>query len=282
MFGFSIHKRALFEAIAAGDVDGVKQALGAGAHPDARLEGEPALLRAATMGRLDILEALIAAGADVNAPVSGEAARRGVGLAPLIAAAEGGCLGCVAALLKAGARIDALTMHADDAWMSALSAAALNRHGKIVKMLLARGASAAGSPQERPLWYAVKGGDLEVVMTLLEAGADANASIEMKMGSSVVHESPMAAAFDRKDNDIVEMLERARARVTYPDLLHLYGGAIDSVLQASCPGCGTKGWELAGARVRFGASGPYFDPSTRFKCTACGCSGTIERLRRGA
>ena len=281
MLRFSAKKRALFEAIAAGDVEAVKQALSAGARPDARLEGETAVLKAAALGRLDILEALIAAGADVNKPASAEEERAwGTGRTPLIVAAEGGHIGCVAALLKAGAHVDARMRHENVSWMGALSAAAANRHAQVVKMLLARGASAAGSPQDRPLWYAVKGGDVEVIRTLIEAGADANAAIERKLGNSTEHLSPLSAAFDRKDNAIIEMLEKARANVSYPDLLHLYGGAIDSVLQASCPGCGSKGWELSGTRVRFDASGPFFEASTRFRCAACGIAGTIDRLQR--
>jgi len=283
MAWFSTKKRVLFEAIATGDSEAVKRALEAGGKPDALQDGESAVLKAATAGRFDILEALISAGADVNRPTSGEAERTGGhGRTPLIAAAEGGHLGCVSALLKAGAHVDARMMHDDESWMSALSAAALNRHLHVVKMLLARGASAVGNPQDRPLWYAVKGGDVEVIMALVEAGADANATIERMMGNSFVHLSPMAVAFDRKDNEIIEMLERARAVATYPDLMHLYGGAIDSVLQASCPRCGSKGWELYSVRVRFDSSGPFFHPSTRFRCPACGATGTIAELRGAA
>jgi ankyrin repeat protein len=86
-------------AAEAGDLEGVQQALAAGADINARGEyGDTALNHAARAGHGEVVEALLAAGGDVEN-------LGGADLTPLMNAAVAGHIGVVRMLLAAGARI---------------------------------------------------------------------------------------------------------------------------------------------------------------------------------
>jgi ankyrin repeat protein len=218
-FWFSAKKRALFEAIASGDAEAVREALAKGAKPNSRLQGEPAVLKAAYRGRVAILKMLIAAGADVDRPVTGKAMGfGGPNRTALVMAAFEGHVECVRVLLRAGARVDASMLYRNKLSMCALSAAAFNGHLEIVRLLLRR-TSAIGHPWDRPLCYAVHGGTPDVVRLLLQAGADANTPMDRRLGDSVIPWLPLSAAFARKDDKIIQILREAGAKATPLDHL---------------------------------------------------------------
>lgn len=288
MFWLSAKSRRLIGAIENGDVEGVHSALAEGANPNARSEGETPLIKAARQGRVDMVRMLIAAGADVNKSWRGLRPVSGIfpfGETPLIWAATRGDAEMVTVLLEAGAKVDALVSIPGAPSWSALTRAASEGHREVVGLLLAAGASAAGSFQDRPLVGAVRGGDPEIVRMLIGAGADAGEGVTWESNSAgLVEMTPLEWAFDRKNNDIVQILEDAGAKPSNADLSGVSGPAIDDVLRRSCPKCGKTGWDLgqmAEVRVRFDANGPFLHPSSRLVCGSCGASSAVADLQAG-
>jgi beta-lactamase regulating signal transducer with metallopeptidase domain len=162
--------RELYEAAKEGDLDGVKELVGAGANPSATIDGDGSpLIGAARSGRNEIMRFLLDQGADPNGVVEGdgspliEAAKNGrvdqvqmlidrgadVNLAvdgdenPLMNAAEHGSLRIVQMLVDKGADIHAriLARKYDGAeWRTAISQARRNGHTEVVRYLESRGA----------------------------------------------------------------------------------------------------------------------------------------------
>jgi hypothetical protein len=163
--------RELYEAANAGDFEGVKELLEAGANANAKIEGDgSALIGAARSGRSDITRLLLDQGADPNGTVEGDgsplinAASRGridqvqmlidrgadVNLAvegdenPLMNAAEGGHLAIVQLLVAKGADIHTRIWNergpSGGEWRTALSQARKNGHTDVVQFLQSRGA----------------------------------------------------------------------------------------------------------------------------------------------
>jgi beta-lactamase regulating signal transducer with metallopeptidase domain len=163
--------RELYEAAQAGDLEGVKEMLEAGANPSAKIEGDGSpligaarsgrseitkllldqgadpngvvegdgspLIQAASSGRLDQVRMLIERGADVNLAVDGDEN-------PLMNAAEQGRLPIVELLVEKGADIHTKiwTERSQGAgeWRSAISQARKNGHAAVVRYLESRGA----------------------------------------------------------------------------------------------------------------------------------------------
>ncbi len=163
--------RELYEAAQAGDIEGVKEMLEAGANPSAAIEGDGSpLIGAARSGRGEITKLLLDQGADPNGVVEGDgspliqAAKNGrldqvrmlidrgadVNLAvdgdenPLMNAAEQGSLPIVQLLIEKGAdlhaRIWTERAQGTGEWRTALSQARKNGHAQVVKFLESRGA----------------------------------------------------------------------------------------------------------------------------------------------
>ena len=92
--------RALYEAAEAGDIDGVKEMLAAGANPSAAIEGDGnPLIGAARSGSAEIAKLLLDQGADPNGIVEGDGS-------PLIQAAKNGQLAQVRMLIDRGADVN--------------------------------------------------------------------------------------------------------------------------------------------------------------------------------
>jgi uncharacterized protein len=119
---------------------------------------------AAERGNVAEIERLVAAGADPNAVV--------VDWTPLQKAAVYGQVAAMAALLKAGARVDG----ADSAGQTPLILAAANGQTAAIDALLAAGANVnhARNNGNTALHLASMGGRLDAARVLLEAGAKAD------------------------------------------------------------------------------------------------------------
>jgi beta-lactamase regulating signal transducer with metallopeptidase domain len=163
--------RELYEAAQAGDIEGVKEMLEAGANPSAKIDGDGSpLIGAARSGRSEITKLLLDQGADPNGTVEGDgspliqAAKNGrldqvrmlidrgadVNLAvdgdenPLMNAAEQGSLPIVQLLVEKGAdihaRIRTEKYEGGVEWRTAIGQARKNGHVNVVKFLESRGA----------------------------------------------------------------------------------------------------------------------------------------------
>ncbi|MFJ9810207.1 ankyrin repeat domain-containing protein [Streptomyces sp. NPDC101158] len=155
----------LFDALVAGDDDGVVRALREGTDPEAREDGETALYRAAVANRPVAVRLLLAAGAD-PARTSGE----DDGDLPLCGAACGGHTEVVRALLAAGAEPDQEEAYG----FTALAWAVRLGHTGVARALLEAGA-APGRPGPdglAPLVAAARRGSASLVRVLLDHGAD--------------------------------------------------------------------------------------------------------------
>lgn len=155
---------ALVAAIRGGDLRALTQALAAGADPNARLGGDPALCAAIMEGHGKLAVALLRAGADANAT-------REIGQqSALWWAAGNGDLEVVDALLAKGATVDAR-----DQWgANPLQQAASSGHVEVLRLLLRRGADLHTPYHDgrSVLNFAIRGGQLAGVKALLDAGAD--------------------------------------------------------------------------------------------------------------
>jgi beta-lactamase regulating signal transducer with metallopeptidase domain len=196
---------ALLESAEKGDLRRMQRLLGRGARANAVIDGDGSpLIAAARRGRVEAMKVLITAGADVNRGVGGDGN-------PLIMAAKGGHLDAVRLLLDHGADIDlgvpgdgnALIMAAGEGQIETVrflldTGASLEKvvpgdenplihaceggAGEVVRLLIERGADvnarvwAEGSNEghgewRTPLVMARRNGHLDVVETLLAAGA---------------------------------------------------------------------------------------------------------------
>ena len=189
---------ALKEAVVAGDVGGVKEALAAGADASVVFEDSSTLLMAASrLGRTEIVRALLDGGARVNA-----AARDGA--TPLLEAAFAGHTEIVTMLIAAGA--DSSARLADGSTI--LMKAVLNDKPNIVRDLLKAGADVNARSAEglTGLMQAAFAGQSANVRILLEAEADVNA--RLANGSTAL----MAASLGGH-REIVRALLDARADI---------------------------------------------------------------------
>ncbi|WP_435056951.1 ankyrin repeat domain-containing protein [Streptomyces sp. bgisy060] len=154
----------LFDAILAGDEDGVVRALRSGADPEARDDGETALYRAAVGDAAGIVRLLLAAGADPDRGSGGDGSDL-----PLCGAACGGHTEVVRALLAAGAAVD----RAEAYGFTALAWAIRLGHADTARVLLEHGAAPdrPGPDGFVPLVAAARRGSAGCVRALLDHGA---------------------------------------------------------------------------------------------------------------
>ena len=190
----SMGETALMACARGGDVDAVAALLDRGAALDAgeSSRGQTALMWAAAHRHPDVVRVLIAHGADVharsrvshllvptNAYASGVSHRDTVempmgGFTTLLFAALHGDVDSARLLLDAGANVNETA--ADG--LSVLVLAAHSGHTKLVTFLLGRGADVnAAAVGYTALHAAVLRGDLQMISTLLEDGADPNARL---------------------------------------------------------------------------------------------------------
>jgi len=164
--------RALYEAANDGDMDEVKELIGAGANPNAKIEGDGSpLIGAARSGRADITRLLLDQGADPNGAVAGDGS-------PLINAASRGRLDQVQMLVDRGADVN-LAVEGDE---NPLMNAAEGGHLAIVQLLVSKGADihtrirnerydGSGGEWRTALSQARKNGHTNVVQYLQSLGA---------------------------------------------------------------------------------------------------------------
>ena len=179
---------ALHWAVYRDDVDAVDLLVRAGAAVDSTNRyGVTPLSMAASSGYAAIVERLLEAGANPSRAVSG-------GETPLISAARTGDVRSVEALLARGADVNA---GEDTRGQTALMWAAGEGHAPVIRALLDAGADlhatshgpatvvAGGSAYDRgvsrldtftPFLFAVRAGRIDAVRTLLESGANPNAT----------------------------------------------------------------------------------------------------------
>lgn len=163
--------RELYEAAEAGDFEGVKEMLDAGANPSAKIDGDGSpLIGAARSGRSDITKLLLDQGADPNGIVEGDGS-------PLIQAAANGRLDQVQMLIDRGADVN-LAVEGDE---NPLMNAAEQGNLRVVQLLVEKGADIharifSEKYQGRGEWrtaisQARKNGHLDVVAYLQSRGA---------------------------------------------------------------------------------------------------------------
>ncbi|KAM6484265.1 hypothetical protein HDV62DRAFT_389352 [Trichoderma sp. SZMC 28011] len=135
-----------------------------------------ALEAAAYGGRVDSVKALIKCGADVNLATATSGVEFG---SPLVAAAYRESLECVKLLLEHGADVNAQLEHGE--YGSALAAAACIGSLKCVKLLLEHGADVNAQLEHGEYGSALAAaafiGSLKCVKLLIEHGADVNAQV---------------------------------------------------------------------------------------------------------
>jgi beta-lactamase regulating signal transducer with metallopeptidase domain len=121
----------LYEAALAGDLDGVKEMINAGADADAVISGDGSpLIGAARSGDIQVARYLLDHGAGANTPVPGDGS-------PLIVAAQRGRFDQVVLLVERGADVN-LEVPGDE---NPLMGAAEGGHLEIVKFLVDKGAN---------------------------------------------------------------------------------------------------------------------------------------------
>jgi beta-lactamase regulating signal transducer with metallopeptidase domain len=161
----------LYEAAKAGDLEGVKELVAAGANPSAKIEGDGSpLIGAARSRRTEITKFLLDQGADPNGVVEGDGS-------PLIQAAATGRFEQVDLLIHHGADVN-LAVEGDE---NPLMNAAEGGHLEIVKFLIEKGADVhariwtekypAGGEWRTAISQARKNGHVDVVRYLESRGA---------------------------------------------------------------------------------------------------------------
>ncbi|MBM3778377.1 MAG: hypothetical protein FJW23_09090 [Acidimicrobiia bacterium] len=206
-------------AVQLGDLEATGALLKAGALPDAATRyGITPLQLACTNGSPLVAERLLAAGADPDGVRPG-------GETPLMVAARTGVLPVIRLLLARGA-----DPNAREAWkgQTALMWAAAEDHRDAVRTLLEAGAEARARSTGglTPLHFAVRGGHVEVVSQLLDAGASPDETVRPDGAAGhAVSNSALALAILNARWDVAQFLLERGAAANAPDprgsLLHL-------------------------------------------------------------
>lgn len=157
----------LMQALYAGDVAKLQQALDDGANPNYALpDGSLPLAWAADSQSPELVSTLLKAGAKPDAKTSID------NFSPLVSACQRGEPAIVSALLNAGANVKRTTATG----ISPLALCAGNSSPEIVARLLEKGAvvDAVDETGQSPLMWAAAKGQVENIKLLVKAGADAN------------------------------------------------------------------------------------------------------------
>jgi beta-lactamase regulating signal transducer with metallopeptidase domain len=165
--------RALLDASADGDVEGIEKLLQAGANVNVKIEGDGSpLISASRANRLAAAKLLLDRGADPNIAVPGDGS-------PLIGAAREGAVRVMALLVERGANIE-LVVPGDE---NALISACASGHLEAVRFLVERGANVnaqvwaeMSGPSGKGVWRtplseARREGQNQIVTFLLASGA---------------------------------------------------------------------------------------------------------------
>jgi bla regulator protein blaR1 len=165
--------RALREASADGDLEGIEKLLQAGANVNVKIEGDGSpLISASRANKVAAVKLLLDRGADPNIAVPGDGS-------PLIGAAREGALKVISLLLDRGANIELVVPGDENALISACASGRLDA----VKLLVQRGANVnaqvwaeMSGPQQKGVWRtplseARREGQAEVVSFLIASGA---------------------------------------------------------------------------------------------------------------
>jgi cytohesin len=201
--GFSKAKwTPLHEAALRDNTDAAKEALAAGADPNAKdgIRGQAPLHISAGMGSVEIAKLLIVRGADVQA-------RDNYGVTPLHYAAGADSKGVVALLLGGGAKTDPVVPPSiSHRGQTPLHFAADANAADCAELLLAKGANANArdAKGKTPLYLAAEKNALAVARVLLDKGADP--SIASSVISAPV-DTPMAVAKSAGFTEFVKLLE---------------------------------------------------------------------------
>lgn len=207
-FTFPSSKTPLLVAISAEHSEVVKELIKAGADVNkGNSRRETPLMFASGNGSLKIVKTLLSAGANVNAKSSSYSDSTGPrSYTALYFASKGGHLSIVKALLAAGAKVNIPGTE------SALAAAAARGHLEIVEELQKAGAvvntvnNNRGCNGNNALVEAVRGGNVQVVKTLLASGANVN-------GTGCDYVPALKQAIFGKNVEIVKALVDAGADV---------------------------------------------------------------------
>lgn len=194
-------KTVLHYAAEGGNAELIELLIKHGANVETKSKsGTSPLMEAASAGRADAIAALVKAGADPN--------RFTNGMTALWYAASSGHVAAVQALLDAGA-----APKAGDKMFAPLEAASSDGHKEVVSLLLKHGKSAkkaaskkAEPPDGAALANAALMGQVDIVRTLLESGADPNATSEE-------HFTALMGAVRAGRIELVKMLLKAGADV---------------------------------------------------------------------
>ncbi|KXZ53959.1 hypothetical protein GPECTOR_6g878 [Gonium pectorale] len=157
----------LLAAAKADDLNGVMEALAAGAYPDApEVDGTTAMHHAAAANNAEAVRALIEAGASLEV-------RTSVADTPLLVAAAGNCVDAAKALLTAGAKVNSVG----------------KGHEDMVRTLLQAGAmkEALTQASDTPMAVAVTAGKDGVLRLLVDAGA--NQAFKYTNGFTLLHQA---------------------------------------------------------------------------------------------
>jgi len=207
-FTFPPSKTPLLVAIFAGHSDVVKELIKAGADVNkGNSRKETPLMFASRDGYLKIVKILLAAGADVNAKSSSYSDSTGPrSYTALYFASKRGHLPIVKALLATGAKVNISGTE------SPLAAAASGGHLEIVKELQKVGSAPntvnnnRGCSGNNALAEAVRSGNVEVVKTLINGGANVNSA-------GCDHTPILKHAIFAKNIEIIKVLVKAGADV---------------------------------------------------------------------
>ena len=198
---------SLFQAVEEGDYGAVQDHILTGTSVNAvNQTGHTPLYVAITNRKPDIVKLLLSSGASVNAENKGQ-------LTPLYVAAGEGNLELVQELLNKGARADEVYING----ATALQAAANTNNADLVKLLLARGAKVNVSEENQggtALCDATTNGNLAISNLLLAHGADVHLTGAMKR-------TPLHFAASSRNVQLVQTLLNRGASADAVDMVNI-------------------------------------------------------------
>ncbi len=233
------------------DLDTVDLLLAAGARANATDDhGVTPLARAAENASEAMVARLLRANADPNAAQTN-------GLTPLMIAARTGSVRVVKQLLAAGANPNARTKHMN---ATALMWAVSERHRDVVQALAEAGGDVHVSTDKgfTPLLYAARNGDIEMAKVLITAGVNVN-----EKGSDGTHALPYSLVLGHGDFAMSVLEQGADPNATIDGIgaLHAAAGVVNTWLRDWSRRHGDNG-QYSGGVV---TSSRTLDPSQRLR-----------------